>query len=69
MKYIPFAVDPEGREGHVPERRGHADGERQIVVGDSVDPDNAKATFKNVVLTVIVAKKLEARRQTRIEIN
>jgi HSP20 family protein len=44
--------------------------ERQIVVGDSVDPDNVKATFKNGVLTVILAKKPEARRQVkRIQIN
>lgn len=43
--------------------------ERQIVLGDSVDPDNVKATFKNGVLTVILAKKPEARRQVkRIEI-
>jgi HSP20 family protein len=43
--------------------------ERQIVIGDSVDPDNVKATFKNGVLTVILAKKPEARRQVkRIEI-
>ena len=44
--------------------------ERQIVIGDSVDPDNVKATFKNGVLTVILAKKPEARRDVkRIEIN
>jgi HSP20 family protein len=44
--------------------------ERQIVLGDEVDPDNVKATFKNGVLTVILAKKPEARRQVkRIEIN
>ena len=44
--------------------------ERQIVIGDSVDPDNVKATFKNGVLTVILAKKPEARRQVkRIEIS
>ena len=43
--------------------------ERQIVIGDAVDPDNVKATFKNGVLTVILAKKAEARRQVkRIEI-
>ena len=43
--------------------------ERQIVLGDSVDPDNVKAMFKNGVLTVILAKKPEARRQVkRIEI-
>ena len=39
--------------------------ERQIVIGDSVDPDNVKATFKNGVLTVILAKKPEARRQVK----
>ena len=44
--------------------------ERQIVLGDDVDPDNVKATFKNGVLTVILAKKPEARRQVkRIPIN
>lgn len=44
--------------------------ERQIVIGDAVDPENVKATFKNGVLTVILAKKPEARRQVkRIEIN
>lgn len=44
--------------------------ERQIVIGDAVDPDNVKATFKNGVLTVILAKKPEARRQvTRIPVN
>jgi HSP20 family protein len=44
--------------------------ERHIVLGDDVDPDNVKATFKNGVLTVILAKKPEARRQVkRIEIN
>ena len=44
--------------------------ERQIVIGDAVDPDNVKATFKNGVLTVILAKKPEARRQVkRIEIS
>jgi HSP20 family protein len=43
--------------------------ERQIVLGDDLDPDNVKATFKNGVLTVILAKKPEARRQVkRIEI-
>jgi HSP20 family protein len=43
--------------------------ERQIVLGDDVDPDNVKAPFKNGVLTVILAKKPEARRQVkRIEI-
>ena len=39
--------------------------ERQIVIGDAVDPDNVKATFKNGVLTVILAKKPEARRHVK----
>jgi HSP20 family molecular chaperone IbpA len=40
------------------------------VLGDAVDPDNVKATFKNGVLTVILAKKPEARRQVKcIEIS
>jgi HSP20 family protein len=44
--------------------------ERQMVLGDAVDPDNVKATFKKGVLTVTLAKKPEARRQVkRIEIN
>jgi len=44
--------------------------ERHIVIGDAADPDNVKATFKNGVLTVILAKKPEARRQVkRIEIS
>ena len=44
--------------------------ERQIVLDDDVDPDNVKATFKNGVLTVILAKKPEARRQVkRIQIS
>lgn len=44
--------------------------ERQIVLSDDVDPDNVKATFKNGVLTVILAKKPEAQRQVkRIAIN
>ena len=44
--------------------------ERQIVVGDAVDPDNVKATFKNGLLTVILAKKPEARPQAkRIQIS
>ena len=43
---------------------------RQIHLGDTVDPDNVKATFKNGVLTVIVGKKPEAQRHVkRIEIN
>jgi HSP20 family protein len=44
--------------------------ERQIVLGDDVDPDNSKATFRNGVLTVTFAKKPEAQRQVkRIAIN
>jgi HSP20 family protein len=44
--------------------------ERQFVLGDTVDPDNVKATFKKGVLTVTLAKKPEARRQVkRIAIN
>jgi HSP20 family protein len=44
--------------------------ERQIVIGDAVDPNNVKATFKNGVLTVILAKNPEARRQVqRIPVN
>ena len=44
--------------------------ERQIVLSDDVDTDNVKATFKNGVLTVVLAKKPEAQRQVkRIEIH
>lgn len=44
--------------------------ERQIVLNDTVDPDNVKATFKNGVLTVVLGKKPEAQRQVkRIEIS
>lgn len=44
--------------------------ERQIVLGDAVDGDNVKATFRNGVLTVVFGKKPEAQRQVkRIEIN
>jgi HSP20 family molecular chaperone IbpA len=40
------------------------------VRGDEVDPYHVNATFKNGVLTVILAKKPEARRLVkRIEIN
>jgi len=39
--------------------------ERQIVVGDDVDPNDVKATFKNGVLTVILTKKPEARRYVK----
>jgi HSP20 family protein len=44
--------------------------ERQIVLSDDVDSENVKATFKNGVLTVVLAKKPEAQRQVkRITIN
>jgi len=44
--------------------------ERQIALTQDVDPDKVKATFKNGVLTVALAKKPEAQRQVRrIEIN
>jgi HSP20 family protein len=44
--------------------------ERQIVLSDEVDPDNVKATFKNGLLTVTLAKKPEAqRRVVRIDVD
>lgn len=39
--------------------------ERTIPVGDDVDPDKVKATFKNGVLTVRMPKKPEAKRQAK----
>ena len=43
---------------------------RDIPVGDDVDPDKVKATFKNGVLTVALSKKPESRREVkRITIN
>jgi len=44
--------------------------ERTIPVGQDVDPDRVKASFKNGVLTVQLPKKPEAQRQVkRISIN
>lgn len=44
--------------------------ERTIPVGDDVDPDKVKASFKNGVLTVTLPKKPEAQRRVkRIAIN
>ena len=44
--------------------------ERTIAVGQDVDPDKVKASFKNGVLTVQLPKKPEAQRQVkRIPIN
>jgi HSP20 family protein len=44
--------------------------ERRIVLSDSVDPEQVNATFKNGVLTVVLGKKPEARRDVkRIAIN
>ena len=44
--------------------------ERTIPVGQDVDPDKVKASFKNGVLTVQLQKKPEAQRQVkRISIN
>ena len=39
--------------------------ERTIPVGQDVDPDKVKASFKNGVLTVRLSKKPEAQRQTK----
>ena len=44
--------------------------ERDIPVGDDVDPDKVKATFKNGVLTVALSKKPESQREVkRITVN
>jgi HSP20 family protein len=44
--------------------------ERDIPVGEDVDPDKVKATFKNGVLTVALSKKPESQREVkRITIN
>jgi HSP20 family protein len=39
--------------------------ERQIPLSQDVDDEKVKATFKNGVLTVLLAKKAEAQRQVR----
>jgi HSP20 family protein len=39
--------------------------QRSVPVGSDVDPDKAKASFKNGVLTVVLPKRPEARKQTR----
>jgi HSP20 family protein len=44
--------------------------ERDIPVGDDVDADKVKATFKNGVLTIVLTKKPESQRQVkRIAVN
>jgi len=39
--------------------------ERDIVVGQDVDPDKVKASFNNGVLTILLPKKAEAQRQVK----
>lgn len=39
--------------------------ERTVPVGQDVDPDKVKASFKNGVLTIRLSKKPEAQRQTK----
>ena len=56
--------------GRVYSERWEGAFERTIPVGQDVDPDKVKASFKNGVLTVQLQKKPEAQRQSkRIAIN
>jgi len=58
------------RNGRLYSERWEGSFEREIPVGDDVDPDKVKASFKNGVLTVEMAKKPEAQRQVkRITVN
>jgi HSP20 family protein len=58
------------RNGTVYSERWEGAFERRIPVGDDVDPDKVKASFRNGVLTVELAKKPEAQREVkRITIN
>jgi HSP20 family protein len=58
------------RNGTLYSERWEGAFERDIQVGESVDPDKVKASFKNGVLTVEMPKKPEARREVkRITIN
>jgi HSP20 family protein len=58
------------RNGTLYSERWEGAFERDIQVGDDVDPDKVKASFKNGMLTVEMSKKPEARREVkRITIN
>ena len=53
------------RNGTVYSERWEGAFERLIPVGQDVDPDKVKASFKSGVLTVRLSKKPEAQRQTK----
>jgi HSP20 family protein len=58
------------RNGTVYSERWEGAFERDIPVGEDIDPDKVKATFKNGVLTVSLSKKPESQREVkRIAIN
>lgn len=58
------------RNGTVYSERWEGSFERDIPVGEDIDPDKVKATFKNGILTVSLSKKPESQRQMkRIAIN
>ena len=58
------------RKGTLYNERWEGVFERDIPVGDDIDPDKVKATFKNGVLTIALSKKPEAQREVkRITIN
>ncbi|HEU4624313.1 MAG TPA: Hsp20/alpha crystallin family protein [Steroidobacteraceae bacterium] len=53
------------KDGTVYSERWEGAFERDIEVGEDVDPDKVKASFKNGVLTVLLPKKPEAQRQVK----
>ena len=58
------------RNGTVYSERWEGSFERDIPVGEDIDPDKVKATCKNGVLTVSLSKKPESQREVkRIAIN
>jgi HSP20 family protein len=53
------------KEGTVYSERWEGAFERDITVGQDVDPDKVQASFKNGVLTILLPKKPEAQRQVK----
>jgi HSP20 family protein len=53
------------KDGTVYSERWEGAFERDITVGEDVDPDQVKASFKNGVLTILLPKKPEAQRQVK----
>jgi HSP20 family protein len=45
--------------------RWHGQFQRSLPIGPDVDPDKVSASFKNGVLTVILAKRPEAQQQVK----